>query len=85
VAKYPRLTEAEIREGIEETKTSIEGSKAYLEFLAIGRGLPRDLLSRQELAESHTKLIRKLEQIVDDLETELHHRPTGAREPARTR
>ena len=79
MAKYPRLTEAEIREGIEETKKSIEGSKAYLRFLGTGRGLPRDLLSRQELAESHTKLIRRLEQIVDDLETELHGRTTGVR------
>ncbi len=79
MAKYQRLTEAEIHEGIAETKKSIEGSKAYLKFLSTGQGLPRDLLFRQELTESHTKLIAKSEQIVEDLETELHERVKGVR------
>lgn len=79
MAKYPRLTEAQIHEGIVETKKAIDGSRAYLKFLATGQGLPRDLASREKLAESHTKLIRKLEKIVDDLETELSGRPKGAR------
>ena len=79
MAKYPRLTDPEIREGIEETKKSIEGSKAYLRFLSTGRGLPRDLLSRQELAESHSKLICKSEEMVEDLEAELHDRAKGVR------
>ncbi len=79
MAKYQRLTEAEIHEGIAETKKSIEGSKAYLKFLSTGQGLPRNLLSRQELAESHTKLIANSEQIIEDLETELRERRNGAR------
>jgi hypothetical protein len=79
MAKYPRLTEAQIHEGIAQTKKAIEGSKAYLKFLSTGQGLPRDLASRQKLAESHTKLIAKLEKIVDDLETELHARIKAAK------
>jgi hypothetical protein len=79
MAKYARLTEAEIHEGIAQTKRSIEGSRTYLTFLANGQGLPRDLLSRHELAESHAKLIAKLEQVVEDLETELNERANGAR------
>lgn len=79
MAKYARLTETEIHEGIAQTKKSIEGSRIYLAFLASGQGLPRDLLSRQELGESHTKLIAKMEQVVEDLENELHERAKGPR------
>jgi hypothetical protein len=74
VAQYPKLTEAEIHQGIAETKKAIHGNKVYLNFLATGRGLPRQLASREELAESHAQLIGKLEQIEYDLKTELSSR-----------
>jgi type II secretory pathway component PulF len=79
MAKYPRLTEAEINEAIGQTEKAIEAGKDYLKFLSTGQGLPRDLESRQQLAESHTKLIAKLEKIVDDLETELATRTKAAK------
>jgi hypothetical protein len=74
MSKFESMSKAEITVAIEQTRKAIEGSKTYLNFLATGRGLPKADTGRQELAESHTKLINKMEKELDELEVELHGR-----------
>ena len=70
------MATSELERAIEETRQAIEASKTYLRFLATGQGLPTNDLARQELAESHTKLIEKMEKQKDELENELSKRTT---------
>jgi len=68
------MSKAEITTAIEQTQKAIEGSKSYLKFLATGQGLPKDDAARHELAESHTKLVDRMEREVEELQSELRGR-----------
>jgi hypothetical protein len=64
---YSHLSQAEIRKGIEETAAALAGVRRYQEFIATGKGLPRDETARAELAQSYAKIRSKLEGDLDDL------------------
>lgn len=68
------MSKAEIATAIEQTQKAIDGSKSYVKFLATGQGLPKDDASRQELADSHTRLVHRMELEVEELEIELRGR-----------
>jgi hypothetical protein len=72
--KFNRMSKADLMTGIEQTRKAIEGSRKYLNFLNSGQGLPRDDTARQELFESHTKLIDRMNVVLEELETELSRR-----------
>jgi hypothetical protein len=62
-----QLTDAEIEQGIQQTAAALKAERQYVEFLAHGRGFPPDPLVRNQMIESHHKIIAKLEQDMKDL------------------
>jgi hypothetical protein len=62
-----QLTDVEIEQGIQETPAALIAERQYDAFLAHGRGFPHDPLVRDQMIESHHKIIARLEQDMKDL------------------
>jgi hypothetical protein len=61
------LTPAEIEQGIQHTAAALKAERQYVALLASGRGFPPDPLARNQMIESHHKVIARLELDMKDL------------------
>jgi predicted outer membrane protein len=61
------LTDAEIEQGIQETAAALKAERQHVELLAQGRGFPDDPLARNQMIESHQKIIANLDRDMQDL------------------
>jgi site-specific recombinase XerD len=62
-----QLTNAKIEQVIQETAVALKEVRQYVEFLAQGRVFPHDPLARNQMIESHHKIIANLEKDIEDL------------------
>jgi hypothetical protein len=60
-----QLTDAEIEQFIQHTAAALK--RQYVALLGHGRGFPPDTLARNQMIESHDKIITRLEQDMKDL------------------
>ena len=59
--KYRHLSKQELKRAIVETSAAAKDVKKYEDFLATGKGLPKNLAARIELMTSNVKLLAKLQ------------------------
>jgi hypothetical protein len=62
-----QLTDAEIEQFIQHTAAALKAERQYVALLGHGRGFPPDTLARNQMIESHDKIITRLEQDMKDL------------------
>ena len=62
-----QLADAQIEQGIQETAAALKAERQYVALLAQGHGFPPDPLARNQMIESHHKIIARLEQDMKDL------------------
>ena len=61
------LTDAEIELAIRETAVALKEERQHVKLLAQGRGFPPDPLARDQMIESHQKIIANLDRDMQDL------------------